>query len=423
MLCLTLRISDRAQKIVEQIDARRKVSPRTIGVVLPLSGRHSEVAYRTLQGLQLGLGIYGNDRSNFKLAVIDSETNPDQARRATERLVIEDHVIAVVGSLLSRTAVAVASKADELNVPNITLSQKSGLTEIGTNVFRSALTSKMQVQELVRTAMDEKGMKRFAVLYPNDRYGVEFTNLFWDEVKARGGEIVAAQMYPPKSTDFSGPIKRLVGTFYIDDRRDEYQRVLRKWYSKQKYINSRISPPNDILPPIIDFDAIFIPDNVRAVGQIAPALAYHDVNKVTLLGTNLWNSPALIDRAQQYVQNTIFVDGVLLTDEEFQKSKFYRDFYSTFNSYPTIFEAQAYDVGLLLRQLILSGEQTRGDLQAALQKVKGFQGSLGEISMQADRELSRNLVRLSVQDDKIMRLERKKAAMNPDSKAPNKLTQ
>src|SRR6185369_3531304 len=118
------------------------------------------------------------------------------------------------GSLLSKTALPLAAKAQELGVPSIGLSQKAGLTEIGDKVFRNALTSEMQVREVVRVAMDELGLKKFAILFPNDPYGVEYANIFWDEVLARGGSVQAAQTYNPKDTDFRGVIQRLVGTYY-----------------------------------------------------------------------------------------------------------------------------------------------------------------------------------------------------------------
>ena len=57
----------------------------------------------------MGLGLYGVNPSPYKLSVIDSEGSPDQARRGVEKIVKEDHVIAVIGSLLSKTANAVAA--------------------------------------------------------------------------------------------------------------------------------------------------------------------------------------------------------------------------------------------------------------------------------------------------------------------------
>ena len=114
-------LAERATGLISQIDARSRVNPRTVGAILPLSGRQQAVGYRALRGLQLGLGIYSPNKkaSGFRLAVIDSEGNPDIARRAVERLVVEDNTVGIVGGLLSRTASAEASKAQEFGIPTL----------------------------------------------------------------------------------------------------------------------------------------------------------------------------------------------------------------------------------------------------------------------------------------------------------------
>ena len=259
----------------------------------------------------------------------------------------------------------------------------------------------MQVRHLVKEAMEKKNLKRFAILYPNDRYGVEYANLFWDEVLARGGQIMAAQTYNPKETDFSGPIRRLVGTYYYEDRQDEYRLLLKEWIGKQKRISSRVTPPDDLLPPVVDFDAIFIPDSTKALGQAAPMLAYHNVNNVTLLGTNLWNSKTLLKRGQQYVEGSLFVDGLLTSDRKFRRSRFFATYKRTFGEEPGIFAAQAYDAGLILRQIIASGYRTRVALKEKLDQLKNFSGSVGTLNVGSNREFHRPLVSLTVENGKI----------------------
>jgi len=397
-----LPVQVQAENYLMQVDSRRRVDANTIGTVLPLTGRHAPIAQKTLRGLQLGLGIYGPDRGNFKLAVVDSEGTPEGARRAVERLVTEDSVIAVVGSLLSREATAVAQKTEELGVPSIALSQKAGLTESGTYIFRNAVTSAMQVRELVKLSMEQLGLKRFAILYPNDAYGVEYANLFWDEVLARGGSIAGAQIYNPTETDFRGPIKRLVGTYYVDDRKSEYQARLRDWYRAQKKLTTRASPPDDILPPIVDFDAIFIPDTPKALGQIAPMLVYQGVNNVRLLGTNVWNSTELVRRGEKNVENAIFVDTNVTNDPAFKQSKFFRDFVKTFGEEPGLFEAQGYEVGLMLRNSISGGERSRIGLAESLNNLRQVQGVGGPLAMNEQRELTRPLTPFMVKDAQIV---------------------
>jgi branched-chain amino acid transport system substrate-binding protein len=398
-------IAERAANFITQIDSRSRVNSQTIGAVLPLSGKQQAVGYRALRGLQLGLGIYGPGKksSSFRLAVIDSEGNPDTARRGVERLVIEDNAVAVVGGLLTRTASAEASKAQEFGIPALMMGQKAGLTEIGDFIFRNALTSQMQAERLAAVAIENLGLKRFAVLFPNDAYGTEFANFFWDAVKIRGGNITAVQSYDPKETDFRSHVQRLVGTYYVEDRAEEYKLRYRQYLEKNPKRNARQGTlsPEEILAPIVDFDALFIPDSAKAAGQIAPMLAYNDVDNLRLLGTNLWNNPNFVSRGQKFVENAIIVDGLYTGDRSFLSSQFVREFKETFGEEPGMIEAQAYDSGLLLRQLIGSGASSRIELQEKLAGVRAFPGAFGPLDMSLTRELQRPISVLTVKNAKL----------------------
>jgi ABC-type branched-subunit amino acid transport system substrate-binding protein len=402
-------LRERANSLMNQLDMRSRIDNKTIGVVLPLSGKQSNIGYRALKGIQFGLGIFSRVPSNFRLAVIDSESNPDVARRAVERLVTEDHVIALIGGLLSKTASAEAAKAQELGVPTIMLSQKSGITQTGEFIFRNSLTSEMQIEHLVGVAINQLGMKSFAIMFPNDAYGIEFANLFWDEVLAQGGRITAAQTYDSKETDFRGPVQRLGSLFYIEDRMDEYRQKLAALTSKAAKRSVRQSSPTieEVLPPIIDFDGVFIPDSARAVGLIAPMLAFNNINpaKVRLLGTNIWNSQTLVTRGQKYVDNSVFADVLQAGDRGFQNSQFFVEFKSLFDEEPGVVELQAYDSALMIRQLLAAGENTRIGLQQSLANLRNFTGGKGVLSVNSSREFLRPLSTLSIKDGKIGPLE------------------
>lgn len=383
----------RSQEMIMHMDAAKNVKSETIGVILPLSGKNAPVGQRALRGLEMGLGLH-IPGSGFNLAVMDSEGNPDSARRGVERLVKEDNVIAIVGSLLSKTAPAVAAKSDELGVPSVALSQRAGLTDIGPTVFRNSLTSAMQVRALVRTAMEDMGMKKFAILYPNDPYGVEFTNIFWDEVLARGGQITAVQTYSTKETDFRLVIQRLAGTYFGEARQDEFNVRLKELQHSDKKRSVRQSNLENVLPPITDFDAIFIPDSVKAMGQISAMLSYNDIRNVKLLGTNLWNTKDVARRAGNFANNLVFVDSISPVAHD--RSRFVAEYKNLYGEDPSLIEIQAYDAGLILRQLVASGATTREELTRNLTQLKRFPGALGPLTMNAEREIERPVMALTV---------------------------
>jgi branched-chain amino acid transport system substrate-binding protein len=397
-------LAQQSANMVRQLDARAFVEPKTFGAVLPLTGNYAAIGKQTLHGLQQALGISGSvSKNNYRLVVVDSQGTPEDAAKAMESLVFKEHVMAIVGGLASSTATIEAAKAQELGVPFISLSQKPGLTKVGPFVYGSSITPKLQVEHLVSYAMDRLNMKKFAIIYPNDRYGTEFANLFWDEVQRRGGKVTAAQTYAPKETDFKAHIKKMVGTYYLEDRRQEYEQLLREWHKKNT--NKRRSPPETLLPPIVNFDAIFIPDDPKALGQIAPMLAFNDVPKMLLLGTNLWNSPELVSRGQTFAEQAVFVDLFQSDAKSFTDSAFHRDFVSQYKERPGAFAVQGFDAGSLIVSAMKESPRTRIDFLRMMSGLKDVAGATSKLSMGEDREVDRQLLALTVRKGQIVTAE------------------
>lgn len=401
-------LAESSREFLKQLDARSSVNTRTIGVILPLSGKYADIGKSVLNSIQLGLGIYDR-KSEIRLAIIDSEGKYLDARRAVEKLVVEDQVVAIIGSLQSKTATSISSKAQALGVPTIVLSQKSGITQIGDFIFRNALTSEMQVQYIVQTAMEKMGFTKFAILYPEDAYGAEYANLFWDAVIAAGGQIKAAQSYDPKETDFRGPIEKLVGTYYKDDRAQEYKLKYDEWKKKTPNINARTEIPRDFLPPVVDFQALFVPDNTRALGQIAAMLTFQDIKDITLLGTNIWNTPGVIERAGSFSKSIMFVDSFLNQDQRFTGSDFFKRYSQSFGRPPSLFDLQAYDTALIIKDAV-SGVSSRSELQSRLANLRSVKGALNTLDSQSSRDFTRPIVALTINDGRILTLDQAAAA-------------
>lgn len=396
--------ANQSKKLMSQIEARGKIHPRTVGVILPLSGRYSQIGYQTLWGIQLALGIKGGrNENNLRLAVIDSRGRPEYARSGVKRLVEEDHVIAIVGGLLSKTAYSASIQSQDLGVPFLALSQREGLTDIGPFIFRNALTIGAQLDTLIETAFNKLKFKRFAILFPNDEYGVKISNLFWKKIREKGGTITGAQSYLPGETDFNEPIRKLVGTFYVEDREEEYGSRLKEWYEKHpKKSRHRKKPPVGLLPPIVDFDAIFIPDGPKAIGQIAPTLAYNDIQKVYLIGTNIWNSHEFVRRGQNFVNFTLFTDGFYQQDQGFINSKFYQTYFSTFKKLPSSFSLLGYDSGLVIRTGLSRNAQSRLDFVKSINQSSGVPGALNTLMLNNKKEFVRPVVSLTVKEGAIV---------------------
>ena len=394
-------LEEKALKYLKAIESRKIINKKHIGAILPLSGPSAKIGKRSLKGLQMGLGFYTNKKSPFQLIVLDSQGQADKARKAVEKLVTQHHVIAIVGGILSRTASAIAEEAQNFGIPVILTAQKSQLTKIGQYVFQNSLTSSLITNQLSQFLTTQFKIKTFAILYPNDSYGVDYTNAFWKTTKKHGGIITGAQTYKPGETDFNGPIKRLIGTYYQKDRLTEYKEKLKEWYLKKSQLpKKREVSKNNILKPIVDFEALFIPDSLKTLDSIASHLLYNDVKNIYLIGPSLWNQPHNIKKSSKYLKQAFFADTELST-KKFQKTDFYAQFLQTFDQKPGLFELLAYESTLILRQTIISGAKNRSELKEDLQKTKKFYGPLGELSINKNREFIRSLQIFKIENYKI----------------------
>jgi branched-chain amino acid transport system substrate-binding protein len=385
-----------AENLIQEINEMFTFKHYTLGCLLPLSGPYQIYGYKILKCIQIALAQY-NSQSNhlpIKIIVKDTGSDPDKAALAVKEL-SEERVGAIIGPLTALEAAAL--EAQEKRIPIITLSQKDNITEIGDYVFRNFITPKMQVEAIVSYAIDVLGLSRFAILYPDDKYGTRFMTLFQDEVMVYGGDVVAVEPYDPDKTDFAEQIKNL----------SEFQNEMPE-YSKNKEAHSTVKQPE----PTIDFEAIFIPDGPKTSGLIIPQLAFYNIVGVNLLGTNLWHSDRLIEMAQQFVQGAIMVDGFFAESDSQKVKDFVEMFDETFNEKPGFIEAVAYDTAMMLFQLISRSEiQSRIELKDEIMNFGNFQGVTGITSFDNTGNVHKELYLLKINGDKFVELKNRSAIL------------
>jgi branched-chain amino acid transport system substrate-binding protein len=295
----------------------------------------------------------------------------------------------------------VASRAQTLGVPLVTLTQQPGIR--GSFIFSAGLTPRLQSRELARYAIEKLGMKRFAILYPKDRFGEQYWQAYWDAVEEFGGKITAIESYSPGETDYRMVVKKLVGTYYTDARQRELDAMTRARNELKITKKNRKTAKYFDLPPVVDFDAVFIPDEPKAVGMILPTFAYQDVDQMKFLGVSTWNSPELMDRAQGSAEQALFVDALFIDSENAAMKKFIERFQKESGEAPTSIEAMAYDAGLVVDTVLKdlpAGEIPRSDVVQKLYGIHDLSGVTGKISYR-ENEFVRNLTLLQIKSGKI----------------------
>jgi branched-chain amino acid transport system substrate-binding protein len=375
------------RRILEAVESERSVNKNAIGCLLPLSGPFAIYGQEVLNGMALGMGLFGATPPSVELELLirDTQGEPEKTVAALEELVSQEKVITVVGPLASKNAAAAASRAQTLGVPLITLTQKESVTLEGDMVFRNFLTQSREVKRLLDCAVEEMGLTRFAVLYPDNAFGNNLKNLFLDQVQKVGGVVTAVEPYDPEATDFAEQIRKMTGRHGLSSG-GGLSKMREMWSLEMEERRIRPEEPE----PIINFDAVFIPDHVQRVVMIAPQLVYHEVRDVLLMGTSLWHSPELLQEAGGYVQGAIFTTGFFSGSDDPRVERFVRDYMEAFGAAPGMLAATGYDTIHLLLELMSGGKiPTRKGLQRAILDHRGFEGVTGDLSFDGDGEVTK----------------------------------
>jgi ABC-type branched-subunit amino acid transport system substrate-binding protein len=394
--------AERALLLARAADLAGEASA-TLGLVLPLSGAYAKVGESLLRGITLGAGLYDEKPSQLHLLVRDSGGEPAKASTAVNELAAAG-VAAIIGPVRSSEALTAAPVAEAAHVPLLSFARRDDIADLGEYIFRLGLTPGDQAAELVHWCAEQRGCKRFAILYPADEYGTSFKNRFWDAVEASGGSVVGVERYAPGSVDWQAPIKRLVGlaglpreTQALVDERNKLRR------HAPENADKLALPKYQGLPPYVDFDAVFIPDDAQSIGLILPQLRFFDIRDVVYLGGSGWNDPALVKIAGREATRAVFTDEFFAGSSRPAVAEFVRRYAASYGSAPDEYAAEGYDAAALLRFVLAGGDSPSGQvLRDRLLRVSGFPGVSGLQSFDAAGGARKSLEFLTVRENAIV---------------------
>lgn len=387
-----------------------------LGVVLPLTGKLALTGQKVLQGIQLAVNqLPFQDREKLALEVRDS------GDQLPVNEIISDlsglpNAVGIIGPLLSDEVVSAGEVAKDYQIPIFSPTASTyGLVNENSFIFRNSLTREIQAKFLAEYSVNTLQLKRFAVLHPYEPFGLELKDTFIREVESYGGEVVAVAGYDRSQNDFKKQILELGG---VED--DELEKIARELVLSEGVLPD-FSDSSTLSRPLIDmghwsgddveklkvslelsYDAIFIPGVYDKVGLIIPQLAFYNVNTVTLLGTNGWNSPELVKMGGKYLTKVFFVDGYYPDSHRLEVQKFVQDFQTNFGEEPSYLSAQAYDAANIMINNILAGADNRIKMKEGLKKVKNFPGVTGITTLLPSGDSEKNIFAFTVKRKKIV---------------------
>ena len=184
--------------------------PVKVGVVTPLSGSYAPIGKQVRWAAELAVkeinaagGVKGRP---FELLFEDEEANPPVAVRKAEKLLQQDKVDLLTGTVNSGSTLAVgqvAERNDRILVTTVSYAPSITGSQCNANVFRVNANAFMQSNALTNWLTKNVAGKRYFFIGPDYEMGRSTISAFQDDIKRLGGTDVGSSYPPLGAKDFT----------------------------------------------------------------------------------------------------------------------------------------------------------------------------------------------------------------------------
>lgn len=296
-----------------------------VGIMGPHTGDNSSYGLACLNGAQLYFkqlnadgGVNGKQ---IEAVVYDTKGDATEAVNAYNRLVQEDGVTGIVGSVLTGPTIAVAQASVADNMPCVTPSATAAdVVTYGSNFFRACVTDPEQGRVMAHFA-SEQGYQNVATLYlSGSDYSEGVNAAFCDEAESLGITITTQQSYADGDVDFKAQLTNIIAT----------------------------NP-----------DAILVPNYYQDDGMIVNQARTQGYDKV-FLGVDGWSgiyggSENYADAAN--LHDCYYCCAFSSSNESETATKFVSDYEAEYGEAPTNFCALGYDAAMVLAAGLTAAEE------------------------------------------------------------------
>jgi outer membrane PBP1 activator LpoA protein len=346
-----------------------KISISEIGVVLPLSGEKAQFGHKALNGVDTGLKILGLE--DIKVHTKDSVDSPAQGAQAVLELIREERVSFIIGGLFPETAKAEYLEARKYGVLYISLSSINlPKEEKNHNLIEVQGSIESQIETLLSDEMLKKFGSRIGVIFPDNESGKSYVDEIWRQAYQKNLQITSVASFPKNTHDYRDTAQLFLGIKYPRERSEEL-RILDDVYALEKTSIRRVQT----LPPVLDFDWVFLATFPHEATQLIPTLGYYDANRIKVIGGPSWVSKSMV-KEQKNLGTLYFVGD----DPKDLNREFLGKFQEIYGKVPGLIEILALDAMKLGSEVLrVSGDVgTRGDFDTKIKSKGHLQGISSE---------------------------------------------
>jgi branched-chain amino acid transport system substrate-binding protein len=241
--------------------------------------------------------------------VEDDKGDPTEGANAYSKLIDQNKVSAIVGTVMSKVSLAGAPIAQNKGVPMISpTSTNPAVTLVGNYIFRACFIDPFQGFVAAKFAYNDLGKKTAAVIYDSGNdYTKGLAEVFRDEFTKMGGKITAFESYTAGTSDFNAQLVKIKAT----------------------------NP-----------DVLFIPNYYNDAGLIAKQAREMGI-KAIFLGGDGWDSPDLFKIGGKAIEGGFFVNHFSKDSQVPAAKKFVADYKAKYNKDPDALAALAYEAAMI----------------------------------------------------------------------------
>ncbi|MEM8985523.1 MAG: penicillin-binding protein activator [Pseudomonadota bacterium] len=362
-------------------------APVRVGLLLPFSAENEgvrKIAAALFDAAQLAVFDAGDD--NLMLIPKDAKGTADGARRAAEGA-LEEGAEIILGPLFSDGVEAAADIVRAAEKQMIAFS--SDLSVAGEGVYLLSFPPEAEIARVTDYAI-LNGYFSFALLAPRNDYGYRVGDAFAEEVYIRGAQLVAEERYEQDPQAMVEPAKRLARYNQRSAALRQERQALAAQGELEVAQRALDALENRETYGDVPYDAVLVPEQGNMLRALAPLLPYYDVDirKVKLLGTSLWNNPAL---AREPALN----GGWFAAPDPEASRAFRLRFAETFGYEAPRLASLAYDAGALAARLGREAPRSRFEPADVLDQ-NGFLGVDGVFRFTEDGRIERGLAILEI---------------------------
>ncbi len=374
--------STQGNNLIEKDDKTIK-----IGLLLPLSGKFYQIGKSLLDSAQLALEKTNNKNLEFYIADTGEE---NQLYKNLSYLISHD-VDLILGPIFTKTVLKVKEYLDDQNIPIITFSNNSEVSD--RNIYVFGLTIEDELRSIYEYSID-KGINKFAVIVPDNKYGNKVRNEINKLQNVINNSSTQFIFYPTKDPDYY-KIARDVSNY--DKRKldlDNRVKLLKELQSESSLKELQLLRNKDTLGEV-DFEAIIIiARSFSELTNFISILPYYDVDpkKVKFIGNSIWGKELILKEPS--MKNSYFSSLNLI-----DRKKFKEEYKKIYKNNPHSLAALAYDLVGLISSLNREHKKITNEI---LHSNSGYTGINGWFRFDENGRVERRPLIFHVGSDKFI---------------------